>query len=80
MKEEGEYAPGDVVLVLDAKHRPLGQGYINPASMIRVRMLTPHKEERVSSAFLRARIQQAWDRRKSLGLSLIHISEPTRPY
>ena len=67
VKEEGEYAPGDVVLVLDAKHRPLGQGYINPASMIRVRMLTPHKEERVSSAFLRARIQQAWDRRKRLG-------------
>ena len=44
--EEGEYAPGDVVQVLDAKRRPLGQGYINPASLIRVRMLTPHPEER----------------------------------
>ena len=67
VKEEGAYAPGDIVQVFDAKRRPLGQGYINPASMIRVRMLTPHKEERVSSAFLRARIQQAWDRRKRLG-------------
>lgn len=67
VREEGAYEPGDVVLVLDGRQRPLGQGYINPASMIRVRMLTTHKEERVSSAFIRARIRQAWERRRRLG-------------
>ncbi|HPF91310.1 MAG TPA: class I SAM-dependent rRNA methyltransferase, partial [Flavobacteriales bacterium] len=67
--EEGEYAPGDVVQVLDAKRRPLGQGYINPASLIRVRMLTPHPEERVNTAFIAARIEQAWRSRQRLGLT-----------
>jgi len=67
--EEGEYAPGDVVQVLDARRRPLGQGYINPASLIRVRMLTPHVEERVNTAFIAARIEQAWRSRQRHGLT-----------
>lgn len=67
LAEEGAYSPGDVVLVTDAKGRPLGQGYINPASMIRVRMLTPHAEERVNRAFMHQRIESAWRRRERLG-------------
>lgn len=67
VREEGSYAPGDVVQVLDARKRPLGQGYINPASMIRVRMLTPHADVRVDRAFLRARIERAWSFRRRMG-------------
>ncbi|HMC97545.1 MAG TPA: hypothetical protein VKG92_07835, partial [Flavobacteriales bacterium] len=67
VKEEGAYAPGDVVQVFDAQRRPLGQGYINPASLIRVRLLTPHVEERINKEFMRARIERAWRYRQRMG-------------
>lgn len=67
--EEGTYAPGDVVQVADEKGRPLGQGYINPASLIRVRLLTARAEEKVNSDFIAARIEQAWSSRQRMGLS-----------
>ena len=38
-KVEGSPLPGDVVDVHDRKG-PIGQGYFNPASQIRVRLLT----------------------------------------
>jgi 23S rRNA (cytosine1962-C5)-methyltransferase len=56
---DGDPAPGDVVQVVDTRRNALGQGYINPASMIRVRMLTPHPGERVNKAFIAGRIQRA---------------------
>lgn len=67
VKEEGHYAPGDVVQVVDTRRNALGQGYINPASMIRVRMLTPHPGERVNKAFIRGRIERALQLRKAFG-------------
>lgn len=67
--EEGGYVPGDIVQVFDAKRRPLGQGYINPASLIRVRMLTPHVDERINKEFIAARIQKAWKYRQRMGYS-----------
>ena len=67
VKEEGTYVAGDIVQVFDARHRPLGQGYINPASLIRVRLLTPHVEERVNKEFITARIQRAWNYRQRMG-------------
>lgn len=68
-KEEGTYQPGDIVQVYDARHRPLGQGYINPKSMIRVRLLTSHVEERVNAAFIQERIERAWRFRQRMGYS-----------
>jgi len=67
VKEEGSYEAGDIVQVFDARNRPLGQGYINPASLIRVRLLTPHVEERVNKEFIAARIQRAWKYRQRMG-------------
>ncbi|MBK9764858.1 MAG: class I SAM-dependent rRNA methyltransferase [Flavobacteriales bacterium] len=67
IREEGEYAPGDVVQVFDARKRPLGQGYINPASLIRVRLLTASVEEKVNAQFMAARIKRAWAFRQRLG-------------
>lgn len=69
VKEEGDYAPGDIVQVFDAKRRALGQGYINPASLIRVRLLTPHVDERINKEFIRARIERAWRYRLRMGYS-----------
>ncbi|MBL7952759.1 MAG: class I SAM-dependent rRNA methyltransferase [Flavobacteriales bacterium] len=67
VKEEGSYEPGDVVQVYDARRRALGQGYINPASLIRVRMLTEHVEERVNKEFIAGRIERAWKYRQRMG-------------
>ncbi|HRF81450.1 MAG TPA: rRNA large subunit methyltransferase I, partial [Flavobacteriales bacterium] len=67
VKEEGSYQPGDIVQVFDARNRPLGQGYINPVSLIRVRLLTPHVEERVNKEFIAGRIQRAWNYRQRMG-------------
>ena len=67
VREEGTYTPGDIVQVFDTKHHPLGQGYINPLSMIRVRLLTTHVEEHINTDFIRARIERAWHYRQSLG-------------
>jgi 23S rRNA (cytosine1962-C5)-methyltransferase len=67
IKEEGSYQPGDVVQVFDAKRRPLGQGYINPKSMIRVRLLTTHVDERVNKTFIEQRIERAWNYRLRMG-------------
>jgi 23S rRNA (cytosine1962-C5)-methyltransferase len=67
VREEGSYAPGDIVQVLDGKRRPLGQGYINPASLIRVRMLTGDPDTRIDGAFIQQRIARAWSFRQRMG-------------
>jgi 23S rRNA (cytosine1962-C5)-methyltransferase len=67
VREEGEYAPGDIVQVVDARREPLGQGYINPASLIRVRMLTARSHERVDASFIQQRIARAWRFRQQMG-------------
>ena len=41
----GSYENGDVVLVHDFDGYPMGKGYINRHSKIRVRMLTRHQEQ-----------------------------------
>ena len=67
LKEEGDYAPGDIVQVFDKRRRPLGQGYINPASMIRIRLLTPLLEDRINKVFITDRINAAWNYRLRMG-------------
>lgn len=67
LTEQGSFEPGDIVQVFDTRHRPLGQGYINPASLIRVRLLTTHVEERVNKDFIAGRIQRAWEYRQRMG-------------
>lgn len=67
IREEGSYEPGDVVGVYDARQQALGQGYINPASIIRVRLLTSRIHETVDAAFIKARIQRAWRFRQRMG-------------
>jgi 23S rRNA (cytosine1962-C5)-methyltransferase len=69
LREEGAFNAGDVVQVADAKGRSLGQGYINPASMIRVRMLTPDPHERVNKELIAGRIARAWRLRQRSGFT-----------
>lgn len=61
----GSFDDGDVVLVHDFDGYPIGKGYINRHSKIRVRMLTRHQEQEIDDAFWKMRLQAAWDYRKA---------------
>ena len=61
----GSFDDGVVVLVHDFDGYPMGKGYINRHSKIRVRMLTRHQEQDVDDAFWKMRLQAAWDYRKA---------------
>ena len=61
-----EFAPGEIVDVLDSMGRFLGRGYINPHSLIAVRLLTRIQEE-INAGFFRRRIAVARSLRSSLG-------------
>jgi 23S rRNA (cytosine1962-C5)-methyltransferase len=63
-KVEGAFLNGGIVEVRDFDGYPLGKGYINTRSKIRVRILTRKMEEEIDSAFFRRRLQAAWDYRK----------------
>jgi 23S rRNA (cytosine1962-C5)-methyltransferase len=58
--------PGEVIDVLDASGRFVGRGYINPRSLIAVRILT-RRQEAIDADFLRRRISAAHSLRTSLG-------------
>jgi 23S rRNA (cytosine1962-C5)-methyltransferase len=48
----GDFLPGDIVEVIDAKGKFLGRGYINPASKILIRILTRDRTEKIDRDFL----------------------------
>lgn len=60
---DGSFRPGDTVDVLDHRGRFIGRGYINPASMITVRILTRADEE-ICPEFFGRRISAAWEFRR----------------
>jgi len=60
----GSFREGDIVYVRDFDGYPLGQGFINTASRITVRMLTRDEHRKIDSAFFRKRVQDAWEYRK----------------
>ena len=62
----GEFSPGEVVDVLDFSGRFLGRGYINPHTLIAVRILT-RKQEEIDSGFFRRKISVARTLRTMLG-------------
>lgn len=61
---EGDFEPGDTVRVIDAYGRFVGKGFINPRSMLTVRMLTDDPDEAIDEDFWRRRIIQAWNYRR----------------
>ena len=67
LRSEGDFEAGDVVEVFDVKKGPIGQGFINPKSLIRVRLLTRSMDVRVDEGFIRHRVRAAWQHRQRLG-------------
>ena len=61
---EGGFENGDIVLVRDFDGYPMGRGFINLHSKIRVRMLTRDIGQEIDRAFLRERLEAAWNYRK----------------
>ncbi|WP_173297835.1 class I SAM-dependent rRNA methyltransferase [Thermanaeromonas sp. C210] len=62
----GSFEPGDIVEVEDNRGRFLGRGYINPVSMITVRLLTYQRDEEVDESFWRRRLLAAWNYRQQV--------------
>ena len=61
---EGDPADGDIVALRDFDGYPLGRGFYNSRSRLRLRMLTRRLDQEIDTAFLRGRVQAAWDYRK----------------
>ena len=60
----GGFENGDLVDVHDFDGYPMGIGFINRNSKIRVRMLTRDAKREIHEEFFRMRIERAWDYRK----------------
>lgn len=62
----GSFKNGEVVVVHDFDGYPMGKGYINQNSKIRIRMMTRKVDKELDREFLRMRVKNAWEYRKSV--------------
>lgn len=62
----GTFTNGDVVTVHDFDGYPMGKGFINQNSKIRIRMLTRRVNQEIDEAFFRMRVKNAWEYRKQV--------------
>ena len=60
----GSFENGDIVLVHDFDGYPMGKGFINLNSKIRIRMMTRRSDVEIDREFLKKRVQDAWEYRK----------------
>ena len=60
----GTFTNGDIAVIHDFDGYPLGKGFINQNSKIRIRLLTRNIHQEIDDAFLRLRLQNAWEYRK----------------
>ena len=61
----GSFVNGDIVLVHDFDGYPLGRGFINRNSKIRIRMMTRNIDQEIDREFLKMRVRNAWEYRKT---------------
>ena len=62
----GSFEDGDIVLVHDFDGYPMGRGFINRNSKLTVRMMTRDRDAEVDEAFIRMRVENAWEYRKKV--------------
>lgn len=62
----GNYENGGDVIVRDFDGYPMGRGFINNASKIRIRMMTRNVDQEIDEEFLRMRVKNAWEYRKKV--------------
>ena len=56
----GSFEDGDIVIVHDFDGYPMGKGFINRNSKIRVRLMTRNTEQEIDDAFLRETLDSGW--------------------
>ncbi|MBS1689187.1 MAG: class I SAM-dependent rRNA methyltransferase [Bacteroidetes bacterium] len=64
---EGTADAGDIVEVYSYSGSFVGKGYYNPASQIRIRLLTRDKNEEINDEFFYKAIKSAWEYRQQIG-------------
>ena len=62
----GEYKNGEIVIIKDNDGITLGKGFINDNSKIRVRLLSRNADTEIDRAFLKKRVKDAWEYRKTV--------------
>ena len=60
----GSFQDGDIVIVHDFDGYPLGKGFINRHSKIRIRLMTRDCGQEIDTDFFRMRLFNAWEYRK----------------
>jgi 23S rRNA (cytosine1962-C5)-methyltransferase len=65
--QDGNAEAGDIVELYSYNGSFIGKGYFNPASRIRIRLVTREKEETVDADFFHRRISEAWQYRQQIG-------------
>ncbi len=60
----GRFINGDIVAVHDFDGYPMGKGFINENSKIRIRMMTRNAAQEINHEFLKQRVEDAWKYRK----------------
>ena len=61
----GRFKNGEVVTVHDFDGYPMGKGFINQDSKIRIRMMTRKPDQEIDESFLKMRVKNAWEYRKT---------------
>ena len=62
----GTYENGDIVNVIDFDDYPMGCGYINDNSKIRIRMFSRRSDTVIDEVFFHKRLKDAWSYRKTV--------------
>lgn len=60
----GSFTNGDIVTVHDFDGYPMGKGFINQNSRIRIRMMSRRADAVIDHTFIRKRVKDAWEYRK----------------
>ena len=60
----GRFEDGSIVTVHDFDGYPMGRGFINQNSKIRIRLMTRNVNQEIDREFLRDRVRMAWEYRK----------------
>ena len=65
-KTEGNFENGDIITVHDFDGYPMGKGFINLNSKIRIRLMTRDVSREIDREFLYERVKNAWEYRKKV--------------
>lgn len=60
----GSFHNSDMVVIHDFDGYPMGKGFINQNSKIRIRLMTRNSRQEIDRAFLMQRVKDAWEYRK----------------